>query len=281
MMMCRIFYGLGFPNTLLSLSLAILGSLSVTSALPNNSNSNNKPAATPPTYAGVPTATLVHSNTQTSLTSYLWISPRLVEMRRTQTETTLAPGPFPPAQLPTTVTEWVVSTVTVDTRFSFYVDNGQVISAAAGGSVVPQRVSTSTDSFSAKALATYGVWPPAATYLAAAATVPCAGDVDGPKPDDDRLCAAQNLTTACQSRQCDVRADGAELWCLQRFYGLRDSQPAMGRACWGGDSVFVQLLKPCLKGDRMVGCKKENGPDALWTPRQWQGPGAEGSPYVP
>jgi len=255
------------PNNLLNSTLTVSATAAATAA------------AVPPTYTGVPTTTLIRTGTETAWNMQRWISPRLVEMRTTATATSLAPGPFP--QLPTTVTQWVVSTVTHDTRTYFYADDGQMFEAIAGTGGPPQRIESSTDMLSATAPETYGVYRTAASYLPAVtgAMVPCGGALEdgAPEAEPDPVCAEKGLNTGCLERQCDARAD--ELWCLQRWYGLRDSQPAMGRACWGGDGVFIQLLKPCLKGDRDVGCTKD-GRSAFWVGKDWQGPGASGNPYV-
>lgn len=47
----------------------------------------------------------------------------------------------------------------------------------------------------------------------------------------------------------------------------------MGRTCWGNPGLrFRQLGEPCVKGDGMVGCKRnEGGRDLTWDAVNWEG----------
>ncbi len=152
--------------------------------------------------------------------------------------------------------------------------------AAAAG--LPASAATASALWTATVPETYGLFRPAPTHLAAgtrAADLPCdeACPASAP-PEPDAECEARGLHTGCQG-QCSLGDDGA-FWCLQRWYRTRDQAPAMGRACWGGQLQYVQLMKPCLVGDYRIGCAPCQGLNVSYRPRSLDGPGAQGGPRV-
>ena len=222
-------------------------------------------ASTAPTYAGVPTRTKVVSTTITSITVVIdWINPRVFTLIDSITVTTLQPGPF--TSLPTTITQWVISSVTHETR---------VFGAGAGSTV------TQLATWIGTAPETFVLYEPQATDLPASTdpdAVLCDGCPDvAATPAPDPACEALGLHTGCQG-QCALE-DGV-FWCLQRWRAAQDRMPAMGRACWGGNREYLQLMTPCRTGDFRIGCTACHGGNVSYAPVDWLGAGAEGGPWI-
>ena len=90
------------------------------------------------------------------------------------------------------------------------------------------------------------------------------GAASSPPPDDE--CVARSMQTACQG-QCALR-EGV-WWCYQMYYSDYDTPLQMGRACWGANGTYRQLLRPCLVGDQRVGCSACKGKDVSWNAAKW------------
>jgi len=79
-------------------------------------------------------------------------------------------------------------------------------------------------------------------------------------------------------------------WCMQThrtrtdrvfsFGFLQDRQRSMGRACWGGNLEYHQLLTPCQMGDFTLGCTPCHGRNGSYREMNWDGPGSDYTPYL-
>lgn len=82
----------------------------------------------------------------------------------------------------------------------------------------------------------------------------------------DAECAAKGLDTACQG-QCRWR-EGV-WWCYRMYYSDWGGPMQMGRACWGANGTYEQLVKPCAAADLRVGCSACGGRDYSWGAQTW------------
>jgi hypothetical protein len=196
------------------------------------------------------TFTSIYSSTGTSVQLNPLAPMTRIEIITTATFTLLEPRgatSFPAS---------VIQTVTSVVEFTYLATPG------AG----PIITSTGTDRFVNPT--TWVLYQPEATDLPAGTTLedlPC-NECSTAAIQEDRQCAALSLETACQG-QCDMR-DG--IWWCRHMRVLEDGTPAqMGRACWGGDEQYGQLMTPCVSGDYRIGCTPCEGRASGWLPTNW------------
>jgi hypothetical protein len=173
----------------------------------------------------------------------------------TATVTVYEPWAAAPTSYPLTKVLTELSTVTYSERVVF-------------GGTEPDYTSSSTAIVTAPR-----TWvlhaPPAPTDLPVGASLPsCDASCPPAGWTPDPRCEALGLDTACQG-QCRQR-DGV-WWCYRR-YRLEGPEVAMGRVCWGNQTLLGELLEPCVVTDhrvQCVPCKGENQNYASYTLLWW------------
>ncbi|KAK4218370.1 hypothetical protein QBC37DRAFT_383549 [Rhypophila decipiens] len=231
--------------------------------------------------ASTKTTTKIRSTTESTVDFNPHLRPWRVTRYTTVTVTSYEPRPTF-ASYPGAVVQKVVSSVTIEERYTFIQENSSSSTGVTSWAVtVPETwVISRPTAAAAKPL-------PAGT---SARDLPCGGG-GGSQDDDgqscvpsssqgDPLCQASGLRTSCMG-QCVRHEEENEWWCFvmhQRDY----PQLAMGRACWGGggDQRFRQLNVPCLEGDLALGCSACGGLDYSYAPLKWEGPEASNDDIV-
>ncbi|KAM7185129.1 hypothetical protein V8F33_012575 [Rhypophila sp. PSN 637] len=235
------------------------------------------PAAVIP-LAAAKTTTKIRSTTESTVDFDPHLRPWRVTRYTTVTVTSYEPRPAF-ASYPGTVVQKVVSSVTIEERYTFIQGNTSSTGVTLWAVTVPE---------------TWVISRPTAQPLPAgtsAQDLPCGGggsQNDGQSScipssssqEEDPLCQASGLRTGCMG-QCVRHEEQNEWWCFmmhQRDY----PQLAMGRACWGGggDQRFRQLNVPCLEGDLPLGCSACGGLDYGYAPLKWEGPEASNDDIV-
>ncbi|KAM7220693.1 hypothetical protein V8F06_003929 [Rhypophila decipiens] len=247
----------------------------------------SSPPEVTPAAALTKTTTKIRSTTESTVDFNPHLRPWRVTRYTTVTVTSYEPSRPTFASYPGTVVQKVVSSVTIEERYTFIQENTSSTGVTSWAVTVPETwVISRPTAAAAKPL-------PAGT---SAQDLPCGGgggsqnDGDGQscvpssssqEEENDPLCQASGLRTGCMGQCVRHDEENEEWWCFvmhQRDY----PQLAMGRACWGGggDQRFRQLNVPCLEGDLALGCSACGGLDYSYAPLKWEGPEASNDGIV-
>lgn len=178
---------------------------------------------------------------------------------------------------PYTLVQTAISSRTTELALTYYSANG------------PVETRRETNTYTVPS--TWVLWLPLASATAAAvanggtvreadagvslADLPCGGGTTvscqqtgegSSMAPPDAECVAKGMQTACQG-QCALR-DGV-WWCYQMYYSDYGTPLQMGRACWGANGTYKQLMRPCLIGDQRIGCSACKGKDIGWNAAKW------------
>lgn len=201
------------------------------------------------------TSTSIWSMTESSSTTPgPWGPVQKVIVITTQTVTLLEPHLTPIASYPATLIQTAITSRTYEYRITYSSMEGPVsTSLSSGVYTVPST------------WVLHPVQPTDMSVETSMSSLPCEECAASTWTADSR-CAAKGLDTACQG-QCRLRED--IWWCYKMYYSDYGSDVQMGRACWGNDSYYEQLLEPCNVADHKVACVPCKGWDYSWSAVTW------------
>jgi len=211
---------------------------------------NRRDVATLP-YSFPTTVTRIESSTVSGTIDGGAAQPFYKLVARTiETNTLLEPWPASPTSFPYTLVQTKIVHRTYETTIT---------------KVRGEEDPTSTTSFTQVTVpSTWVLFKPEATYAAAGAALPC-GECAPNGWEGDERCEALGLDTACQG-QCEEKF--GYLWCYERYRSDEGSK-VMGRACWGKEREYMQLVEPCLATDHRISCTPCQGVDPSWDDITW------------